>query len=75
MYTLDPQLVQMAIGDARLATWEWNVSADQVRWTSGQSDIYARPASEIDTSAAWVEMVHPDDRGRMEAAVDKALET
>jgi diguanylate cyclase (GGDEF)-like protein/PAS domain S-box-containing protein len=75
MFSLDPQLVGLALGDARLATWEWNVSADQVRWTSGQFDIYARPASEINSSLAWSELVHADDRQRVQQAVENALQT
>jgi len=75
MFSLDPQLVGLALGDARLATWEWNVSADTVRWTSGQSDIYARPASEINSSLAWGELVHLDDRERLHVAVQRALQT
>lgn len=73
MYSLNPELELVAQGDARMATWEWIPATDELRWTSGQTDIYARPAHEIDSLSAWEALVHPQDRPRLHAALDTAL--
>ena len=71
--SVDLQLVALAQGDGRLATWEWIASTDELRWTSGQTEIYSRPANEINSTAAWSALVHPDDREHLRAAVERAL--
>ena len=68
MFSLDPQAVASAFGYSQLATWEWNPSTDELRWTSGQPKVYAYPAIEINSSAAWFAIVHPDDRERVRLA-------
>jgi len=75
MFSLDPEIVALALGNARLATWEWIVSSDELRWTSGQAEIYSRPSSEINSSGAWNALVYPDDRERVRLAAERALET
>src|SRR5579863_168488 len=75
MSFLEPQLIALADGTSAIATWEWIPSTDELRWTSGQSDVYAQPAREIDSNGAWTSLVHPDDRPRLQAAVEMALET
>lgn len=75
MLALDPQLVALAQENTRTATWEWIESTDELRWTSGQSEIYSRPAREINCTEAWESLVHPEDRERLRAAVDNALRT
>lgn len=75
MFSLDPETVAFALSNARMATWEWDPSTDQLRWTSGQTEIYSRPASEINSSAAWGEIVHPEDGQRVLLAAQRALAT
>jgi diguanylate cyclase (GGDEF)-like protein/PAS domain S-box-containing protein len=75
MFSLEPQLVALALGHARLATWEWNASVDELRWTSAHSEIYSRPVAEINSSLAWSALVHVEDRERLRRAVELALET
>jgi diguanylate cyclase (GGDEF)-like protein/PAS domain S-box-containing protein len=73
MFALDPQLVALAQENTRTATWEWTEATDELRWTSGQSEIYSRPAHEINSTKAWESLVHPDDRERLRSAVEDAL--
>ena len=75
MFSLDPEIVALALGSARTATWEWIPSTDQLRWTSGQAEIYSHPAIDISTSRAWASLIHPDDRERVRLAAEHALET
>ena len=73
MFSLDPQLVALAEGSGRMATWEWNPATDELRWTSGQAEIYSRPAVELNSSLAWSSIVHPQDGGRVRSAAEAAL--
>jgi len=75
MFTLDPQAVASAFGYSQLATWEWNPSTDEFRWTSGQANAYSYPATEINSSKAWFAIVHPEDRERVRLATERALQT
>jgi diguanylate cyclase (GGDEF)-like protein/PAS domain S-box-containing protein len=75
MFSLDPEIVAQALGDARFATWEWNPSSDELRWTSGQIEIYSRPSNEINSTQAWESIVHPEDRDRVRRAAEHALAT
>jgi len=75
MFSFDPEFVARALVDAQIATWEWIESTDELRWTSGQTEIYSRPSSELNTGAAWESIVHPDDLERLIGALRRALET
>jgi hypothetical protein len=41
MFSFDPDFVARALVDAQIATWEWSASTDELRWTSGQTDLRA----------------------------------
>jgi diguanylate cyclase (GGDEF)-like protein/PAS domain S-box-containing protein len=58
-----------------MATWEWVSATDTLRWTSGQCEIYASPAIDLNTSAAWYAIVHPEDCDRVRQATANALLT
>jgi PAS domain S-box-containing protein len=75
MFSFDPDFVARALVDAQIATWEWSASTDELRWTSGQTEIYARPSSELNSTSAWNSIVHPDDGARLRGAIEHALAT
>ncbi len=75
MYSLDPQAVASAFGNSQLLTWGWNPDWDELHWTSQQTEIYGYSASEINSSAAWFAIVHPDDRERVRLATERALQS
>ena len=73
MFSLDPESVASAFGHSQLATWEWSPSTDELRWTSGQAEVYGYPVGEIDSPAAWWAIVHPDDRVRVRQATERSF--
>jgi diguanylate cyclase (GGDEF)-like protein/PAS domain S-box-containing protein len=75
MLAFDPRLVALAHENTRTATWEWTEATDELRWTSGQAEIYSRPPHEINCTEAWESLVHPEDRERLRSAVENALRT
>jgi diguanylate cyclase (GGDEF)-like protein/PAS domain S-box-containing protein len=74
MFSLDHRAVASAFGYSQLATWEWNPSTDELRWTSGQSEVYAYPVAELNSTVAWSAIVHPDDRDRVVMAAQRSVQ-
>ena len=76
MFSLDPGVIPSpTLEYSRIARWRWIVATDELSWSSGQADIYARPLSEVTSSVAWDALIHPQDRARVREAATKALET
>lgn len=60
---------------AQLGSWEWNPATDGATWSDELWRIYGlSPQPSAPTLEAFLELVHPDDRGTVEAAVRGALE-
>jgi PAS domain S-box-containing protein len=60
-----------AEGVAGIGSFEWDVSDDSVTWSEGLYRIFdLRPGEFAGTYQAYLELVHPDDRGTRRAHVD-----
>lgn len=61
---------------AGLGSWDWDITANTLVWSDEVYRIFGlRPRQFDATYEAFLEYLHPDDRGGLEAAVQKALET
>ena len=62
---------------ASLGSWEWDIARDRVQWTDGLHRIFGTRPEEFAevTYEAYLQRVHPDDRGIAEGNVARALET
>jgi diguanylate cyclase (GGDEF)-like protein/PAS domain S-box-containing protein len=59
---------------ARLGSWEWDIVRGELRWSDELYRIFGLPPEGFSaTYAAFFQVVHPDDRARVEQAVDAAL--
>lgn len=61
---------------ARLGNWEWHLEINKVRWSD---EIYriigVEPGTIPNTLAAFMELIHKDDRNSVKAAFVKTLKT
>ncbi|WP_148086491.1 bifunctional diguanylate cyclase/phosphodiesterase [Micromonospora sp. HM5-17] len=58
---------------ARVGTWEWHLPTDQVVWSPTlKAMIGLAPETDLDYPT-YREMIHPDDLGLVEAALDQAI--
>ncbi|MEA2130699.1 MAG: hypothetical protein QOJ85_3590 [Solirubrobacteraceae bacterium] len=59
---------------ARLGSWEWDIAANRVTWSDALYRIYGvdRHGHEA-TFGGYLERVHPDDRERVSATIERAL--
>lgn len=58
---------------ASVGSWEWDVEANAIWWSEELYRIFRLPLSTQLTYEKYLALLHPDDRGRVESAVGKAL--
>ncbi|MCE5270999.1 PAS domain-containing protein [bacterium] len=58
---------------ANLGSWEWELASDRVKWSDTLYEIFGVSRDTEITDALFMQMVHPDDRERMNAVVQDAL--
>lgn len=66
--------LRLALEAARMGTWEWDLTTGSVK-RAGLSRVLLGlpPSADPDTIESLKELVHPDDRPAVEAAIDHAL--
>jgi PAS domain S-box-containing protein len=58
---------------AQIGSWEWDITTDTVTWSDEKYRIMGLEPSEAPTTyASFLDRVHPDDRSRMDEAVQRA---
>lgn len=62
---------------ARLGSWEWDIPSNQLTCSEGLFAIYGITAEDFDGhyEPSNTQYIHPDDRARVEAEMQKAVET
>jgi K+-sensing histidine kinase KdpD len=68
--TLQAQEIEFLKNTAKIWTWEYNLQHRRVTWTNMYSTIAMRREEPVEM---WLDSIHPDDRGRVKAALDRAL--
>jgi len=59
---------------ARIGSWEWDITGNQLRWSDEVYRIFGLAPGEFEaTYDAFLERVHPDDVAPVTRAVDKAI--
>ena len=54
--------------------WSWDSVSDRVIWSRGVADLFDVPLEEFDgTLAAFLELVHPEDRAAISATIERAF--
>ncbi|MGM0459122.1 MAG: PAS domain-containing protein [Bacteroidota bacterium] len=55
--------------------WEWNLEYDTINWSEGMEAVFGYPLTELpDGEESWTRHIHPDDRQRVVAGVEKAIQ-
>jgi PAS domain S-box-containing protein len=66
--------MRLALEGTDTGFWEWEIAADRVRWSDTLGPLHGRERGEAPaTLAGFLELVHPDDRAGLEAAVVEAI--
>jgi len=67
--------LRLAVTGARVGTWHWDLRTDEVLWSDVNYAIFGLPPGSRVSYERFKNLLHPDDRARVEAAVRHALET
>ena len=66
----------MAMAAAKIATFDWNIQTGEVSWSENLELFMGMgPGSFGKTIKSFREFVHPEDRDRVEQAIDRALQS
>lgn len=67
------KLAARATGDV---IWDWDLVSDQVTWNKALANSLGYDTAQLGTTAQWwKERVHPDDRRRVLAEIERAIAT
>jgi signal transduction histidine kinase len=73
---LEEQYLEIAMDIGRMGAWEWDIATGQVTWSASLERIHGlEPGTFTGTFEAYQSDMHPEDRGRVLAAIQEAVET
>ncbi|MGD9902068.1 MAG: ATP-binding protein [Vicinamibacterales bacterium] len=66
--------LRFALDAALMGTWDWDLRTNAVRWSENLEALHGLPPGTFDgTFASYAREIHPDDRSRVQASVERAL--
>ena len=66
--------LRFALDAASMGTWDWDLITNTVRWSDNLARIHGLPPGAFDgTFASYEREIHPEDRPRVLASVQRAL--
>jgi PAS domain S-box-containing protein len=61
---------------SRTGLWDWNIQTGQIQWSDNLEPLFGLQPGEFDGSfQMFAERLHPDDRDRVLAAIERAIAT
>jgi len=64
----------MALNAAQMGTWDWNIGEDTATWSDETKRIFGRSPGDAEvTNEAFYALIHPDDRLRVQRAIERAI--
>ncbi|HVY61481.1 MAG TPA: PAS domain S-box protein, partial [Planctomycetota bacterium] len=68
------EVLRLAIEGTGLGTWDWDLARDELRWAERTNAIFGlEPAAPV-SYRSFLDLVHPEDRARIERAVERAID-
>ena len=66
--------LRFALDAASMGTWDWDLVTNAVQWSDNLASIHGLPPDSFDgTFASYEKEIHPEDRARVYASVERAL--
>jgi len=65
--------LRMAIEVAQIAAWEWHLPSGQMTWSTDPELLFGFPKGSFGPELRMLRTLHPDDRTRIEEALEAAL--
>lgn len=68
--------LELALAASRTGIWEWNIRTGRILWSDEVCRLHGMAlGTELPSLDAYLELVHPDDREPVRAALEAALDT
>lgn len=67
------QLLRLALTGAKQGVWDWNVKTQVLTWDARCKEMFGLPLESPITYEGHLQILHPDDRLRLEEAITAAL--
>lgn len=65
----------LALKAAQMGTWEWNISTGELTWSDQLKVLFGLKPSETVTYEKYLQLIHPEDRLKMQATIKQAIKT
>jgi PAS domain S-box-containing protein len=66
--------LRMAVEAAEMGTWFWNIQQDEISWSEKFRTLFGLTSNAKLTYKAILQVIHPDDRQRIDRSVKNTLE-
>jgi PAS domain S-box-containing protein len=66
--------LRMAVDAAEMGTWFWNIQKDEISWSEKFRTLFGLTSNAKLTYKAILQLIHPDDRQRIDQSVKNTLE-
>ncbi len=66
--------LRMAVEAAEMGTWFWNIQQDEISWSEKFRTLFGLTSDATLTYKAILQVIHPDDRQRIDQSVKNTLE-
>jgi PAS domain S-box-containing protein len=67
--------LRLALEVARMAAWEWNLATGRMTWSTDPEMLFGFPPGTFGVDRRIIRVLHPDDKTRVESAIQAALTT
>lgn len=68
--------LRVALEASRMGTWDWNIQTGLIQWSDNLESMFGLEPGTFDGSfAMFSDRLHPEDRDRVLAAIDRAVVT
>lgn len=67
--------LQLALDVAELGLWDWKITTGELTWSQECLAMYGLPLDTDITYAIFLQTIHPEDRERIDRALNRAVET
>jgi PAS domain S-box-containing protein len=72
---LSEERLHFALDAASMGTWEWDLINQRVRWSDNLEGIHGLPTGSFrGTFSSYAREIHPEDRVRVQASIQRALD-
>jgi PAS domain S-box-containing protein len=67
--------LRLAVSGGHIGIWEWNVGSDRLLWSDELKAMIGWPPDRPLVRPAFLQVMHPEDRSRVAAALERSLAT